>query len=45
MKKISRAGRAPPEKIKAHTETLKPPPRELKSFKLNGAFYVQFTQI
>ena len=34
-------GRAPPREIKAHTETLKPRPRELKSFKLNGAFYMQ----
>ncbi len=40
MKIISTAGRAPPEEIKAHTETLKPPPREFKSFKLNGAFYM-----
>ena len=39
------SGRAPPLEIKAHTETLKPTPIELKSFKLNGAFYMQLTQM
>lgn len=45
MKIMYTAGRAPPDEIKAHTETLKPTPIVLKSFKLNGAFYIQFTQM
>ena len=40
MKFKDGSGRAPPSETKAHTETLKPTPIELKSFKLNGAFYV-----